>query len=264
MWGGNARATFAGRTDAGVHAAGQVVSLPDCRPDLAPERVRQAINARLPSDVAVVAAKRGASGFDARRDAIWRSYRYRIWIGPRQPLVDGLIAQRSRRLAITAMAEGASLLVGRHDFAAFAGSGKGVPGAEHAWPVHGTVREVYAAEVVEVEPWWGPAIDSGTLIEVRLVANGYLPQMVRTVAGTLIDIGRGMRPPTWISDLLRIRDRRDAGATAPPEGLTLWRVGYPGDKPDEQSTIAAQSDESRGKAREIGNRGATNVFAEAG
>src|SRR5687768_5944202 len=98
--GGPVTGVFAGRTDAGVHAAGQVVSLVDPRPDREAAAMMRALNALLPADIAVVAAARGAAGFSARYDATWREYRYRVWSGPRQPLARTMTWQRRAPLDV--------------------------------------------------------------------------------------------------------------------------------------------------------------------
>ncbi len=229
LWGKEAKAAFAGRTDTGVHAAGQVVSSEDFRPDLAEWQIKKAINARLPVDISVEAVCRRQAEFNARFDAIWREYRYRIWSGSRQPLLSSQVVQRERRLDVEAMAESARLLVGLHDFAAFAGNGEGMPWSDRQESPRGTVREVFRSEVVVLDPWWGPQPESGELIEIRVVADGFLPRMVRTIAGVLMEVGYGNQQSSWIEELIAQRDRRLAGGTAPAHGLIFWRVGYAGD-----------------------------------
>jgi tRNA pseudouridine38-40 synthase len=228
LWEAEAGTVFAGRTDQGVHATGQVASTADLRPDLDGRTVRKALNVRLPADCAVTRVERRSAGFHARYDATWREYRYRVWTGPRQPLIEGLVAQRERPLDVDAMRAAAGLLVGTHDFAAFAGGGEGVPWSERQREPRGTVRTMFRSGVRTLSPWWGEAA-GGTLIEIGVAADGFLPRMVRTIAGVLFEIGRGERPVEWMRELLVGRDRRLAGQTAPADGLILWRVGYPGD-----------------------------------
>ena len=221
------RTVFAGRTDRGVHAAGQVVRCADLRPDLDPVTIRRALNAALPQDVAVMAAERRSDRFHARYDARWREYRYRVWSGPPQPLARRYVWLRAERLDVGAMAEAASLLVGEHDFAALASGGEGVPWSSRRTRPRGTVRRVLVCACRTIEPWWGAT--EGTLIDVRIAADGFLPRMVRNTVGALAEIGRGAHSVGWMSELLASRDRRAGGATAPPHGLTLWRVGYDDD-----------------------------------
>lgn len=231
FWGSEVVTVFAGRTDKGVHAAGQVVSVADRRPDLSAEQIAKATNARLPDDLAVVRVERKPTGFHARYDARWREYRYRLWSGPRQPLVADVVAQRTGRLAGERMALAAAMLIGEQDMAGFAGDGKGVPWSERQEVPRGTVRTVRHCSVAVRQPWWtDEAI--GTLVELRVVADGFLPKMVRNIAGALIEVGSSRRPVEWIDEVLRGRDRRLAGMTATAHGLTLWRVGYEGDEPE--------------------------------
>jgi tRNA pseudouridine38-40 synthase len=226
-------AYFAGRTDQGVHAVGQVASLADHRPELRDQTVQKALNAHLPDDLAVTSVERKLLGFHARYDARWREYRYRVWTGVRQPLAAGIVWQRPGALDIEAMNLAAAKLIGTHDVASFAGGGEGVPGSERQDRVRGTTRTIIVCDVRRICPWWGNADPTGTLLELRIAADGFLPRMVRTVAGALVEVGRGARPATWIDELLASRDRRLGPMTAPAIGLTLWRVGYDEDDPND-------------------------------
>jgi len=228
LWEAEATAVFAGRTDQGVHATGQVVSTPDRRPDLADGQIKKALNVRLPDDLAVQQVERRPEGFHARYDALWREYRYRLWTGTRQPLIEGLVAQRERRVDIDALREAAAWMVGTHDLAAFAGGGEGVPWSERQRAPRGTTRTVLCCSVERLRPWWAQE-PAGDLIEIRVAADGFLPRMVRNIAGALIEAGRGERPSNWMADLIAGRDRRLAGMTAPANGLIFWRVGYEND-----------------------------------
>jgi tRNA pseudouridine38-40 synthase len=217
--------TFAGRTDAGVHAAGQVVSFADPRPDLSAQRLVKALNAGLPDDIGVQAAWRAPTGFHARYDAKWREYRYRQWIGERQPLVGGIVAQRTRPVEFERL-KAIERVVGTHDFAAFAGGGEGVPWSERRSGPRGTIRTVQAASATRIAPWWGPGPFDGVLVEFAIRADGFLPRMVRNLVGAVLEIGERRRELEWIDELLTAADRRLGPKTAPPEGLALWRVGY--------------------------------------
>ncbi len=230
LFGTPERVILAGRTDRGVHAVGQVASCTDRRPDLDLGTTVRAINARLPEDLAVVNARREPEGFHARYDARWREYRYRIWNGGPAPLGQRWTWQRLEPLDVTLMARAGCRLVGEHDFAALAGSGQGVPGSARGQRPRGTVRRVITCHCRTTEPWWGP--DDGALIEIQVAADGFLPQMVRNVAGALVEVGRGARPVPWMDELLAARDRRRGPTTAPAHGLTLWRVGYGEELPD--------------------------------
>jgi len=198
----------AGRTDAGVHAEGQVASLSWGAGLDGPTLVRAA-NAHLPRDLAVRAAVAAPAGFHARRDATGKVYRYAIWNGAvRSPLRRRRFHFESRPLDLAAMAAAAGLLVGTHDFASFQAAGSAVTG---------TVRTLRRLEV------GGRAGDE---VHVEAEGDGFLRHMVRNLVGTLLEVGRGRRPPESLAKLLEARDRREAGPTAPARGLTLVRVLY--------------------------------------
>jgi tRNA pseudouridine38-40 synthase len=111
-----------------------------------------------------------------------------------------------------------------------AGGGEGVPWSERQRQARGTTRRVLWCSCRRIEPWWGPA--TGDLIELRVAADGFLPRMVRNIAALLVEIGEGRREVPWVDEVLAARDRRCGGGTAPPHGLILWRIGYPGEGPD--------------------------------
>jgi tRNA pseudouridine38-40 synthase len=234
------RIALAGRTDSGVHAIGQVASVEDARPEMSEERMVRAINAHLPEDLAVLGCERKASTFHARFDATWREYRYRIWWGSPQPLLRDRVWQRTSPLDLEAMTAGAGALHGPVDLSSFAGLGAGVPGAEFRSGARGTVRTIRHCSVREIEPWWGIAPGAGSGVEIRIVADGFLPHSVRTIASALADIGSGRRSADWIGQLIELADRRHGPQTAPPHGLVLWRVGYgndvPGPRPNGEHT----------------------------
>ena len=227
IFGGPVATVFAGRTDTGVHAAGQVVScrIPDATAD--PAALIAALNGVLPDDVAVVGAVAVPEGFNARFAAKWREYRYRVWAGGREPLARRWAWQRGAALDIGAMRRAAAVLAGTHDFASFASGGEGVPWSDRRARPASTVRTLFASEVGEVEPWWGPPRPTGgRLIEYRVAGDGFLPRMVRSLVCALVDVARGRREAGWIASLLEAADRRLGAGTAPAHGLTLWRVGY--------------------------------------
>jgi len=238
--GGHVRVVLAGRTDRGVHAVGQVASCPDFRPEMSNERMLLAINAHLPADVAVVRCERAVERFHARFDAVWREYRYRIWCGVPQPLLRDRVWQRHAPVDVAAMAAGVAALQGPADLASFAGSGKGVMPTTEQSGGRGTVRTIHHCSVRMVEPWWGIGPGTGFAVEVRIVADGFLPQSVRAIAGALAEIGQGRRSPEWMRELIELADRRQGPQTAPPHGLVLWRVGYgnevPGPDPNGEQT----------------------------
>jgi tRNA pseudouridine38-40 synthase len=197
-----------GRTDAGVHASGQVASLcGDIRFDA--EGLRRALNGVLPPDVAVVDAAPARDGFHARHDARSKIYAYRIW-SSRNP--SPLRARSHDWLPIAvdldAMARAARHCRGRHDFASFQAAGSDVASS---------VRTISRLEVTGESPGE---------IEVLVEGDGFLRHMVRTLVGTLLEVGRGRRPADSLPALLAARDRRRAGPTAPARGLTLLQVSY--------------------------------------
>jgi tRNA pseudouridine38-40 synthase len=226
---------FAGRTDAGVHAVGQLVSLPDPRPDLDEATLAKALNAWLPEDLAVLRVERRPAGFHARYDAAWREYRYRLWSGAPQPLARSHCWQRRGLLDWRRMDEAARRFVGERDFAAVAGGGEGVPWSEWRERARGTTRRVIRCSCRRFDPWWGPA--DGQLLEIQVAADGFLPRMVRTIVALLVEVGEGRREVDRIDEVLAGRDRRLAGGTAPAHGLTLWRVGYAGELPDPDNAV---------------------------
>jgi len=239
------RATLAGRTDTGVHALGQVASLdfPE-RPRLdRPAALQKALNGILPDDLAVTQAEEAPKGFHARFSARKRCYRYLLWHSraPR-PLVSRYSLHVPRSLDIEAMGEALARLQGTHDLAAFAGQGMGVPSREEDdSDKPGTVRTVYLARLLRLDSeagfwtWQAPGVehdkgwrgeDDGTLLAVDLVANAFLPQMIRTIVGTLLEVGYGKLQPDDVERIIQSRERKQAGPTAKPHGLCLLWVSY--------------------------------------
>jgi tRNA pseudouridine(38-40) synthase len=149
---------FAGRTDAGVHAAAQVVSLTEPGIGRRGTALRAALNHWLPDDIAVATVDMAADSFSARFDARWREYRYFVWSGGREPLANGWVWRRSAVLDVEAMRQSASMLMGTHDFASFVGGGEGVPWSKRRGQEHGTVRTLFASRVRECDPWWRPSL----------------------------------------------------------------------------------------------------------
>lgn len=235
---------LAGRTDSGVHAIGQVVSCEDARPGMTDERMVQALNAHLSDDLAIVHCERRDDAFHARYDATWREYRYRIWCGVPQPLLRDRVWLQRSPLDVGAMAEGADALYGPVDLASFAGNGVGVPGGNTPPGERGTVRTIHHCSVRAIGPWWGVAPGAGSGVELRIIADGFLPHSVRTISSALAEIGRGRKPVDWIHQLIQLADRRYGPQTAPPHGLVLWRVGYGSDVPCPDAHGELSMDES--------------------
>lgn len=220
------RTIFAGRTDTGVHAAGQVIACEDARPAVSGSEIRQALNALLPDDLAVKRVDRRGSDFHPRYDARWREYRYRIWSGERAPLGRTAVWHRRSALEVGRMDAAATSFIGTQDFASVAGGGEGVPWAAASERRRGTIRTVLSCGCEQIAHWWGPDDGDGALFEVRVVADGFLPRMVRTMTAVIVDVGRNVMTVGAVDEMLAARDRRVGGGTAPAQGLTLWRVGY--------------------------------------
>jgi tRNA pseudouridine38-40 synthase len=202
------RVTGSGRTDAGVHARGQVASVA-LETKLDSEGLLRALNGVLPPGIAVVDAAVVPSGFDARRDARSKLYVYSIWNASHpSPLRARTHYWVPSVLDLEAMAAAARACAGRHDFRSFQATGS---------DVKTTVRTISRLEVRG---------ESRGEISIEVAGDGFLRHMVRNLAGTLIEVGRGRRSPDSMAAVLAARDRRRAGPTAPARGLTLVRVCY--------------------------------------
>lgn len=234
LTGTGVKTQFSGRTDRGVHATGQVASCVDVRPELTEGRLTRAIEAHVPDDLGIASVARMHGSFHARFDAVWREYRYRIWLGRDQPLIGRQVWSRRGSLDVEAMDVGARHLVGMHDLATFTGGGEGVPWSARTTAERGTTRTIQLCTVRGIEPWWGVVSHAGTGVEIRVVADGFLPQLVRNIVGALVIVGSGTQPSGWMTELLDAADRRYGPMTAPPNGLILWRVGYGDDVPESE------------------------------
>ena len=242
--------TGAGRTDAGVHALGQVAGFALERA-IAPDALVSAINARLPDAVRVLSAVEAPPTFHARFEARTKIYRYRLWNGDvMSPFERAYAWHVPGPLAPEPMSAAARVLEGRHDFAAFQAAGS---------ETLTTTRVVFSSRIVAgLKPYATPGEDAGlkscatspapratsdknaglkscaTSVEGRLIVyeiagSGFLRHMVRNIVGTLVEIGRSRRPVEWMSEVLASRDRARAGPTAPAEGLVLVGVEYAAD-----------------------------------
>lgn len=204
----------ASRTDAGVHAVGQTVAF-DVRTPVPAGRMPMLLNTVLPSDLAVHRAAVADESFHPRFDAVGKTYRYRI-------CARGTPAPLLRRHAflirpvpdVAAMREAAAAMTGTRDFSSFRDTGCGASS---------TVRTVTA---VEVEAHGEGTAPEGLVVDIRVSGDAFLYHMVRIIAGTLVDVGIGRIRADSIPEILASRDRRQAGRTAPPEGLCLMSVAY--------------------------------------
>jgi tRNA pseudouridine38-40 synthase len=200
------RLTVAGRTDAGVHATGQVASF--ALAGEAPERLAERVNAVAPSDLSVLSAEPVPDGFDARRDARSRAYRYRILVSAvRNPFEEGRALWWRYPLDEEALGRCAAALAGSHDFTAFTPTE-----TEH-------VR--FERDVLDAR--WER---DGEILSFRIEADAFMRQMVRVLVGTMLEVGGGRRSVEDFERLLEGAHRRDAGETAPPHGLYLESVSY--------------------------------------
>jgi len=197
----------ASRTDAGVHALRKVASLTTVS-TLEPPKLARGLNALLPDAVRVVDASEAPPGFDARRSALGKRYLYLIDRGlVAHPLLRRATWHPRFALDVEAMREALGSLRGKHDFSAFCAS----PGRGRTPTC--TVRSARL-------------LARGDLVAVLLSADSFLHHMVRNIVGSLVEVGRGARAPSWMEELLAGRDRTRSGPTAPPQGLVLLRVLY--------------------------------------
>jgi tRNA pseudouridine38-40 synthase len=205
------RLRYAGRTDAGVHAVGQVISF-RTRWRHSVADLERAWNALLPVDIAVRHVQSVADQqFHPRYSARSRVYRYTVWTAPwRSPMHSRHSHHEPRPLDVDRMNQAARLLVGEHDFAAF------------GQPTQGecTVRSVAVAE------WWRPEDSTKPLLLFTVEANAFLRRMVRSMVGILLEVGKGFRTVEDVAEVLAARDRRLAAPPAPPGGLCLMEVKY--------------------------------------
>lgn len=206
------------RTDTGVHALGMVAhfDVPMAQFKMPVRRLLISINAFLPEDIRILSAKAARADFHARFDASGKQYRYQVW---NHPAMNPLLRQRvwhvPRKLDFTAMREAAGSMVGRHDFRSFR--------ANPTYDTDSTVRTLTRCDFRR----------QGPLVTFTIEGDGFLYKMCRGIVGTLVQVGEGKIDSSDIDGILRGRDRRVAGMTAPAHGLFLWQVFYKrGAKPD--------------------------------
>lgn len=197
----------AGRTDAGVHARGQVVSFQVAEsPDLG--RIHRSLNGLLGPEIAVHRVALEADGFHARHSARWRRYRYRMGTGHvADPLTRHWTWQIGDNVDLEAMGRVATHFRGEHDFSSFCRTQQGLS----------NIRNVTESSLVAIEG----------AVEYWVMANAFCHQMVRSLVGYLYDVGRGFSAEDGVGEVIESRDRSRVATVAPPHGLTLWEVGYP-------------------------------------
>jgi tRNA pseudouridine38-40 synthase len=216
--------TGAGRTDAGVHGWGQVVS-GELPADTDLRRLQRSINGMCAPHISVRQVAWTDATFSARFSATGRTYRYRVWNDPvPNPLLARTTWHVPQRLDLAAMNQGAVALLGEHDFSSFCRRPKPAAGFDEP----SLVRHIHSATWQrDRDESWGPS-----LMHFEICASSFCHQMVRSIVGTLVDIGIGRRAADSISATLDARDRNAAGQVAPPTGLVLWSVDYSGERWD--------------------------------
>lgn len=198
----------ASRTDAGVHALGNVAVFDTCA-RIPAEKISYALNKRLPEDIRIQKSEAVGLDWHPRYVSSRKTYEYRIYRGEFPMPVKRLYSYFTyRKLDVNRMVEAAAYLEGEHDFKSFCQTGA---------QVESTVRTIYSAQVEE----------QGTDLVIRICGNGFLYNMIRIIAGTLMEIGEGKRSPEDMETIIEAKDRGAAGPTAPPQGLTLIRYEYP-------------------------------------
>ena len=206
LLGREVKPTGAGRTDTGVHALGQVAHLV-CESRDEVERLTRALRRTAPDDIEIISVREVSPDFEARFSAVWRRYEYRLLLG-RDLFRRNLEWQIHWDLDRDAMAAGAELFSGAHDYSSFCKAT--------------SLKENNVCDVSECRFQWR---GGSAIFHIR--ANRFLHHMVRTLVGTLVEVGKGLRPPAEIRDILAARDRSAAGKMAPAHGLYLAEVGYP-------------------------------------
>lgn len=210
------RAIASGRTDAGVHALAQVVSL-QIESELAADVLCRALNANTPEDISVLSVEEAPAGFHAIRDSTGKRYRYVITNEELPNIFQRFYAWYiPQQLDIEGMHLAAQTLLGKHDFASFEAAG-----SERATSVR-TISDIFVRykEANHIKER-----DRENIV-IEIEADGFLYNMVRNIVGSLVDVGRGRQTVDWMAEVLSAKDRKAAGATAPPHGLFLVQVEY--------------------------------------
>lgn len=205
LTGENVQVTGASRTDSGVHALGNIAVF-NTETRIPPEKLCYAVNQRLPEDIVVQSSEEVELSYHPRKCNSLKTYEYRI-LNRRLPDPTRRLNSYFVHWPLDAdrMGKAASFLVGEHDFSSFCSSGS---------QAEDTIRKLYEVSVAK----------DGDMITIRLTGDGFLYNMVRIIVGTLMEVGRGVREPSWVKEILNARDRNLAGAKAPAEGLTLISI----------------------------------------
>lgn len=203
----------ASRTDAGVHALGQRAML-EAETTIPVERIPLAIRSYLPEDIVVTKAEEVGEAFHPRYDCVKKTYEYRFWNAPTKNPKERLYSMYvAKPLELQKMQAAAKAVIGTHDFAAFCAAGA---------QVSSTVRTIFDCQVER----------QGDCVRILVTGDGFLYNMVRILAGTLLAVGQGRLAPEEVANILESRDRRKAGQTAEPQGLTLQEIFYASPKID--------------------------------
>lgn len=216
--GEHVRLTGASRTDAGVHALGQIAAFAT-HSRLPVDTISRALNANLPQDIRIINSEETESDFHPRYDALRKSYFYIIAMKTKQTaFLYRYVWDVKTKLDVEALIKAAGILQGKHDFSSFRGSG---------CSAKTTVREIYALEITSHRKisFMSAAI-KGDFFKIRIEANAFLRHMARNIVGTLVEIGRGRISPETIKGILKSCDRKKAGPTAPANGLFLEKIIY--------------------------------------
>jgi tRNA pseudouridine38-40 synthase len=205
------RVTSTSRTDSGVHAHGQVVGV-ETATQVPANKLLTGMNAKLPEDILVLSVEDAPTGFHATYDSLGKRYRYQLHNDRRRPLFERpYVWHVPQPLDVEAMHRAAQTLVGKHDFVSFQSAGS---------DRESTVRTLSAVQVL---PGQGK---DGAQVWIEVEGDGFLYKMVRIIVGSLVAIGLGRQPESWLAEVLAAHDRDVAGQTAPPEGLFLLFVNY--------------------------------------
>ncbi len=210
-----------GRTDSGVHALAQVCHF-DSQSEIDLKKIIYGLNSLLPDDISVIDAQIVSQNFHAQLSAKQKTYDYTLFNSKlRSPFLEDIVWRIPYSLDIKKMKQAAKVLVGEHDFRAFCASDT---------DVKTTVREIYKISISVGAPFMAPGFDESNpyklLIRISITGNGFLKHSIRNIVGTLVNVGRGKTTVAQFKKILKSKDRKQAGMTAPAKGLMLMKVRY--------------------------------------